>query len=439
MPSVIKRLGKPLNFLYACLIVLAFMQFYALYYAANNIMLLFCMCLCAFYAMLYPSTKLIDKTNFAPMMFLLIWLLYSLLSYNWAVEQDSALEYSQIIFIDMGVFFVFSGFFRNQKWLKMTPYFFLIIFVMYLSTSVWEIVNLSHLPVSHYYGKLTFVPTGPFYNENNLAGFFLLPLPFIFFLPKLHRSQWLRILCGLLVLGMFVIITIQGARIAMMAAVLLGGVGFLFLTSRATKGYSLIVIGLLIFILMQTASPLASMGGKMLIKEISSVNTEKETARMSSLRIRKQLFVEILELTAQSKFMGVGAGNLETYMGMDRSQRTGGVTNAHNFVLELLGDFGILITAGFLYLYFGWIAGLYRRYKASSGKVRSLYLMYLSSLLLFIATSALPSSIKWNHLLWVYLAAVNAMSKLELGAFDKLQLKEIPDQSSISKLLEANS
>lgn len=429
MPNVNVSFMNPRNILYGFMILLAFMQFYAVKYAANNLLLLFCMAICALYAAIYPTTKLIDKANFAPLMFLFIWLAYSFVSYTWAVNQASVLEYSQLIFIDLGLFFVFSGFFRNPKWLKLSPYFFFIIFCMYIATSMWEVTTLQHLPVSRYFGKLTFVPTGPFYNENNLAGFFLLPLPFVFFLPKLIHKQWLKIVSGFLSLGMFAIITVQGARIAMLAAVAFFIVGLVFYTSNKTKLFSLVAMVLLILVLYSVATPIMQMGSKMLVQEVSSISTEKETARMSSLRIRKQLFIEILDLTAQSKFFGVGAGNVETYMNSERSFRTGGITNPHNFILELLGDFGVIITAGFVYLYVSWLAGLYRRYKASSGNTRVLYLMYLSSLLLFIPASALPSSIKWNHLLWIFLAAANAMSKYD---------PELLTNSSINKLPVVN-
>lgn len=405
---------KALDVLSILMIILAFMQFYAVNYAANNIFLLFCLLLCAAYVMIFPQTRVIDKANFAPLVFMGLWLVYSLLSYNWAIDKEGALEYSRLIFVDLALFFIFSGLFRNPRLLRLSPWFFTAVVCMYLATAVWELTTLQHLPVSRLYGKLTFVPSGPFYNENNLAGFLLLPLPFVLYLSALHRGWWLKVFSAMLVIMIFAVLTITGARIAMLAVGLFFFISFVFMSKWKTRLGIVLGLALVILAVSFLAGPILNQGTTMLVKELGSISSEQETARMSSLRIRKQLILEGLDITAGSAFMGVGAGNFETYMGTERSQRTGGITNAHNFVLELLGNFGLLITLAFLFIYVRWLYALYQRYKLSHGKQRSMYLMYLSSLLLFIATSVLPSSIKWNHQLWIYFAAVNAMAGLNL-------------------------
>ena len=412
-------LSKPIYAVYAALILLAFMQFVAVYYTVNNIVLAFCVLLCLGYSLVNPQTRIVNKANFAPFMYLLFWLAYALLSYNWAIDQKSALEYALIIFINLATFMVFSGLFRNKAMLRLSPWFFFIIFCLYLGIAVWEITSFQHLPVSRYFGEKTFVPTGPFTNENNLAAFFFIPLPFVLFITRIHRSALLKLICGLLALGMFVVITIAGARIAMLAAGLFLFISYFVLAARSTKLFGALIAILLVFAAFQVAGPLMRLGYRMVKRELLSISTEKESARMSSLRIREQLFAETLDIAAGSWFMGVGGGNFETYMNSDRAHRTAGITNAHNYALELLGNFGLLVPCAFAYLYFRWLFALYHRYRNGKGKQKSLYLMYLTSLILFIPLSVLPSSIKWNHLLWVYFAAVNAMSNLD-GEADPL-------------------
>jgi len=60
-------------------------------------------------------------------------------------------------------------------------------------------------------------------------------------------------------------------------------------------------------------------------------------------------------------------------------------------------------------LYSWWLYRLWVLYRNSEGRDRYLYLMYLSSLLIFAATSVLPSSLRWNYHIWIYFAAINAM------------------------------
>ena len=132
------------------------------------------------------------------------------------------------------------------------------------------------------------------------------------------------------------------------------------------------------------------------------------TVQMSSINIRKQLFSETFDLVTLSGFMGVGGGNFEHYMDTDREFRTAGIINPHNWLLEIVGNFGVIILAGFLYIYLRWLYLLYMKYRSSSGREKSLSLMYLVSLVLYLASSSLPSSIRWHHLMWVYLAGINA-------------------------------
>lgn len=202
----------------------------------------------------------------------------------------------------------------------------------------------------------------------------------------------------------------------MLAAGVFFAISYFVLATRSTKILGAVLAVLLVIGVNHVAGPLVQQGYHTVKQELLSITSETESARMSSLRIRKQLFTETVEIAAGSWFMGVGGGNFETYMDTDRAHRTAGITNAHNFALELLGNFGILVSCAFAYLYLRWLHALYIRYRYSTGKQKSLYLMYLCSLILFIPLSVLPSSIKWNHLLWVFFAAVNAMSNLEVEA-----------------------
>ncbi len=145
-------------------------------------------------------------------------------------------------------------------------------------------------------------------------------------------------------------------------------------------------------------------------KELSSIGLETESARMSSVKIRKQLFVEGGDLLTNSYFMGVGGGNFERYMDTDRIYRTGGITNPHNYFLELAGNFGLGILFLFLSVYIRWVYLLAQKVRFGDPGKRNFYLMNLLSLLMFIPASAIPSSIKWNFLIWIYFAYINSIA-----------------------------
>ncbi|MDD4309317.1 MAG: hypothetical protein PHO32_02965, partial [Candidatus Cloacimonetes bacterium] len=291
---------NPKSVIYAILILLAFMQFFAVYAIYNTIVLLISVLLCVLYAFVHPQTKVINQANYAPIIFLVFWLAYAMLSYNWAIDASNAMQYIMIIFINLAIFMVFSGLFRNKAILRLSPWFFFIIFCLYLVTAFWEITSFNHLPISRYYGDTTFVPTGPFHNENNLAAFFLIPLPFVLFITQIHKSMLLKVICGFLALAMYSVFTIAGARIAMLSAGVFFAISYFVLATRSTKILGAVLAVLLVLAVNMVAGPLVQSGYHTVKQELLSITSETESARMSSLRIRKQLFTETVEIAAGS-------------------------------------------------------------------------------------------------------------------------------------------
>ncbi|MDD3534521.1 MAG: O-antigen ligase family protein [Candidatus Cloacimonetes bacterium] len=413
MDKMMERVAKdgilsPRKLLWALLLLLAFCEFYQFSYFVSTLLTLVLIPVSMAWLGFFPHTPLVLKREYEPVLFLLFWFAYSLFSYVWAVDRTLALEYCLLVFRYLALFMIFSAAFRDRRLLKRFHLFLTGIFCLYIITAIIEVLTLKHLPSSRMYGRNYFIPTGPFYGENILAAFMMLLFPFILFLSKLYERRLVKVFSSLFVLLFLVVITLQGARIGMLAigAVLLWYFAF---HSRA-KTIILILLAVILFsyaVHLYFPSATAFVW-KIFKREVLSFGSERETATMSSIKIRKQLFVETWDMASNSGLMGVGGGNFEHYMDTDRQYRTASILNAHNWWLELLGNFGILILAGFAYIYLKWLYLLYLRFQRSEGRERYLALMYLISLVLFVASSALPSSIRWIHLIWIYFAAVNS-------------------------------
>lgn len=399
---------SPRIMIWGLAILLAFLEFFQFNYSLSTLITFALVPIAIAFIFLYPRTPLIRKEEFEPVLFLLFWLGYSLCSYIWAQDRLLAADYSLLIFRYLFLFMFFSAVFRDHRLLSKLHLFLAFIAFLYIVTGIWEILTLDHLPPSRFYGSKFYRPTGPFYGENNMAAFMLLLTPFLLFLPKLYPKLWVKIGTIIGILLSTLIIIIQEARIAMlaMAAFLLW---FLTFHNRVhTWLFVFLLIALIVGVVNYYAPSLLHFGLNMLSREISSLENESRSVRLSSINIRKQLFWETFDLAFLSNLMGVGGGNYEHYMDTDREFRTAGIINPHNWVLEILGNFGIIILGGFLYIYIKWLYLLYKKVHISRGREKYLGLMYLSSLLLFIATSSLPSSIRWNHLIWIYFAGINA-------------------------------
>jgi len=400
---------SPRHLMWGILALFAVLEFFPVYYSVNTITFFGVCFLGLTWLLAFPKTALLTKANIQPMIFFALWLTYALSSYIWAADRELALDFALLIFRYMATFLLFDAVFRDRRILDKAHIFFVAILVLYTMTALWEMLTWQHLPSSRLYGSNLFIPTGPFFNQNNLAAFMLFILPFVLFLPKLYTKLWIKIFSAAISILFLIIITIQGARIAMLTAAAVLAVIFLFYCSLKTRISLLLLFALLGFAAVRIAPAQIELGKNLALYELQSISSEAEAVRMSSVKIRTQLFKETFDLVAASGFMGVGGGNIEHHLDTDRAYRTAGIINAHNWLLELLGNFGIFIFLGFVYIYLWWVYLLWHRYRKASGRQRYLYLSYLLTLIMFMASSALPSSIRWNHHIWIVFAAINAI------------------------------
>lgn len=406
-----RTLISPRHLLYTLLALYALLESYPVSYSLNTFAFLGVWVLAAFWLFAFPATRLITQANYEVLLFFAWWLGYAALSYIWAIDKEQALEGIFLIFRYGSIFLIFDALFRAESLQKAFYLFLVAVLALYIGTALWEMLNFRHLPSSRYYGmKLYWMPTGPFYNQNNLAAFMLFILPITLYMPKLYPLPGIKYYAGIISALFFGIITLQGARIAMLAVAPLLAWVIVINSSRRSKIILALILLIAIWGLLHFARPIANYGWKMFAKEIDSFGTEAESAHMSSLKIRKQLIFETVDFLEDSRFMGLGGGNFEHYMDTDREYRTAGITNAHNWFLELAGNYGFLILLPFCYLYFRWFALLYLRYRQARGEARNWYLAWLWVLILFIPVAALPSSIRWNNHVWIIFAAINAVS-----------------------------
>ncbi len=365
---------------------------------------------CIAYILILPHQSIVDEVNIPAIIYLGLLVAYSLLSYIWAVNKDEALYYSTLLIRNAFVFVLFSALFRKRIICLKANYFYLFVLLAYLGTALWEMITWQHLPSSRFYGGSMFIPSGPFYGENLLAAFSLMLFPYLLFLPKLHKGFLLKLVSGLLVLTLLVVITIQGARIALLAAMGLTFWVFIRYTSHTSKWVGFMLLLLVAVGVSHFAGKYVKIAASIAQYELNSIGSENTSMRMSSVKIRKQLIKESLDLTSNSAFMGVGAGNFERYMNTERKHRTGGIVNPHNYFLELMGNFGMGFLLFFLFLYLGWLHGLWNAVRYGDPKLKHFYLMHFYALLLFIPAAAMPSSIKWNHFIWILFAMANRIS-----------------------------
>ncbi len=410
---------KPKHWLILLLVVLAVIEFYPVLKSFALVRMGLVLALCLVYFIINPRTKLVGSYNLLPLSFLAFWFSYNTITLFWAQDPHHVYVHIAVIVLYGALFLIYSNLFRIDALLHRFHWFLICILGLYLITCIYELITWQHLPVSRFYQKIHFMPTGPFFSENMTAAYFLMFTPFLLFISKLTDKAWHGVLALLASLGFFVIVTIQGARIAMLSYFGLFGYYFLWHMSFKLK---LALILILIFVGGATYlvfQPQIDLMIDMLLHQTQTIGGDTESIHMSSIKIRTQLLYESIDIAFSTGLMGVGGGNYENAMHAERLFRTAWITNPHNYLMELLGNWGILVLGGFLTLYLWWLYKLYLLYKHTEDRKRYLYLMYLSSLILFIPASILPSSIRSDYFVWIYFAAVNAICLTKLPLQNK--------------------
>lgn len=351
----------------------------------------------------------LDKWTIEVCLFLSFWLIYGLISFLWAKETTPAIEFTRYIFIYLLAFIIFSQLLLNSDYLTYVPLLFQIIIYLTCLVYAWELVTWNHLSSSRLYGIKIPVPTGVYYNENTSAVFLTLLTPFLSLKTVLTSTKIKRLLALIVFFFILVATAVQSSRIALFVLILFGIYKFIK-TDNLIRIATIIVILLGSFIFVHSYPKEYALARIVLVNEFKGTLNEKNSYHMKSSKTRLQLNRESINMAIDSKFFGIGAGNYENASNRIRYSRNSWVTSAHNWWLELLATYGLIICLGMIFMYLRWLLALWSIRAAHFKKEDfAIYDTYFISFLFFILAIFLPSSIEGSYSVWVYFAVINAI------------------------------
>jgi hypothetical protein len=323
--------------------------------------------------------------------FFAFWFVYGVISLTWAVSVGHGIRY--LIFLGMMMplalsfpFFIHSGtnFWRTQRVLFW-------VFAAIVYFAVIESITLIHLPSSRAFGTDQATVTSVFTNQNDLATCITLGLPFLatalFMLDLEKKHKILVYATG--VLAIYALLA-TGSRSNTFFALPLAALALVVLIPQVVprekltkKNIGRALIALLAALLIantlsaiflseeareQARTKLASTLGFLLDINKGSWNLEDGDREVvqgetgQSATVRKYLVLNGLRFLQDSHFLGVGPGNIEPLMqGAPKVNKI----NMHNWWVEVLVNFGVIIFVLYMSLYF-WM--LWRLFKLASIK-----------------------------------------------------------------------
>lgn len=363
------------------------------------------------------------------MVFLAFWLAWGWLSLLWAVSKFDALRHIFYLCTGLGVVFFCIYHTRDCRYLKGLFYAVFAAMSVVVLVGLWETVTGNHLPVSMLYGKdstwIAHIPSSFFHNPNDLGTLLALYIPVIYGVMRITGNLIFKLGAGACaLLGIYLLLASQSR--ANMLALCCAALGMLVLFSghfrKHLNGYRWIVFPVVLCILLLFLLVLGGYLQDNKLLEIKPLLGLKNhgALQLNALEPRLKLLVSAVAVFREHPLTGVGAGNAEHYM-LQYTRYTHGLTNIHNWWVEVFVNYGAVIGVPYLIFFAGLLMALYRTAVNSADT----YARHLSAAL-FLSMCAFPLSVTSSSTL----AGMTFMWTLFALALAVLHYDALADQSA---------
>lgn len=355
------------------------------------------------------SSNLLSK-NYTRFYF--FWLIYALISVIWI--KDIGGWVNAIFFLGCGCLsMLYMGIFIREE--KDIRNLFKTIFAMILLhniigwmeilTGTYLFANLDKLDKYHTFAKQssTRIPISIYANQNDFATMLLAGMTITFILFKNSKKIPLKVAYLLTIFSSVFLLYRTDSRANIIA--LLIGIATLFVTrysqlfTKKNIMKMLLAIGVICVIVL-IFSPAVQQKTISFYYNIQSSLFVEGNSNMTRVNLIKNGFYFLV----QSFGFGTGAGNIEHWLEYNSVFSTGTIYNIHNWWMEILSGYGIIIFGLYISVYFLMIRQLFVNYKYSTNKfIRTtswILLAYMFSFVLSSISSASNMLIEWQWVFW---------------------------------------
>lgn len=362
-------------------IFISFFQFPGYLYVQTTIAILI-----SFYAIPQFIKRPINIKISYPL-FLLLWLLWSILTIFWVKDFVAWLMYNAIIFIA----FVYA--ISILEYINVDGFIEKIFKLLLISNIIHNLIALGEYFTEIYIfnfnttmveqARAQRAPLSFFDNTNDLAFYLMFSFVFIYFLMKPRKLKWI-----LLISNFFLILT-SGSRLVLIGLVVGSIFYILFLSYNRLSAWFLrvvisIVVILTLFFLVNTS-----------FDDIQNIDI--------SAYIRTNLFMNSFDFLRKSKFIGVGAGNIPYYLENYSNLPVYGIYQVHSWWVDILVTFGIPFFVVYVVKYLKTLA---KSIKLSLNFDSPLYKANTVLLISFIIASNSSSVIFPRIWMWILLGTI---------------------------------
>lgn len=353
----------------------------------------------------------IKKQNMISILFFVLWFVYSLVTVFWAksIGDWSHGEYFFgigllcILFFDMSELRIEDfDFILKGAWSALALHNLLGWYEVWMHKYLF--LPMERLAAMRKYNR--YYPVTTMLNQNDLILVLIFGVcVFSYFMGKAKTRKFRMLNAALLIsdIGLAVATDSRAGLLGMAVGILV--LGMFMLSSRQKSGISLIAVisgaGLAL------VKPEIIIKGLERFKEIDVLSFEN--AAVNSDAVRLNLIQNGLVFLKETFGFGVGTGNAEYWMQTQPVYYVRGFTNMHNWWIEILTNYGILIFILYTMFYCYLFYSLFRKYRRSQGvQSKRLCILFMGFMGAFLIGSISSSSNWGKEWLWVLWALIIA-------------------------------
>ena len=342
--------------------------------------------------------------------FFAAWFLYGLISLLWAHSVTDGLKYMSLLAMGMGFVFLIVMYIQRLDQVVTFYSIWLVMTVFVMGIGFYNHFTLNHLPnTSLYLGPAykQHYPTSVFFNQNDFATF--LSISFFLYLACMRQMKngYLKVFGFLGAIAALYLILLTESRASLLGIFAGVAIYVWLLLPRFLKKWSiiaasaLVVIGIAVF----SAKIYSVFYDLFLASQVAHSFSEPLPSNIA----RANLIKNAWHFFTNSYGFGVGAGNVSYYLAHFSIFDTDQVVEVHNWLLEVMTNFGFAIMLGYISVYAYLMFTLYKQYQwADSRSAKMIIEGLFAAMLSFLVSSISPSSVSNLYFHWVFLGLVIA-------------------------------
>lgn len=350
--------------------------------------------------------------------FMIFWTFYALLSLGWVNDYVGWIKSVYFIALGMLSILIINKYFKKSADILLA---FQVMSIMILFHNIigWhEIINKNYIFLavdkSAYFARFG-LPVSSFNNPNDFAMFLLFSIGILYICATNSKKKIPRLTYSFLIVSSLSLLVLTTSR-ANILGLLLGAAFYVALSFKKRKTRNGLIVLLLFIIVLISIFPSHFL---YLISGASENLYIKYSDGVGSDATRLNLIKNGLFFLVNTFGFGTGAGNIEYWMMNSSIYNTSGLVNIHNWWMEILVAYGLIVFIMYIGFYVKLLLHLIRKFKMSNNEIdHSISLGIAFSMVGFIIGSISSSSNLNNEWLWVFWAIAIAYQGIEIRNAD---------------------